>query len=375
MASTSRRAGAPVSLRLAEQPYQFEFFQAVRVLERMARQRAESSSLAHASGCEAWVPVGADGPPKRETVRFRALVSHAFPPSEVCSLKLREDHGGEPEAPLAEMTVAFMGLTGPSGVLPQHYTQLVIERVRRKDESLRDFLDLFNHRFISLFFRAWEKYRLPAAFERALSDPDAADEDLFTRALYCLVGLGTERLRGRLRFPDPVFLYFSGHCAHRRPTVAALESMIEEYFQLPVRVLQFEGQWLYLSAEDQTQMPAARDPDGRNCRLGWDVVVGQRVWSVENKFRVRLGPLDYESFCRFTPLGDGLVPLCQLIRCRVGPEFDFDIQPVLKADEVPWCRAGGDERSASRLGWNTWLRSRPMPADGDEAVFVNEGNP
>jgi len=358
-----------VSQRLAEEPYKFDFFQAVRLLEQIARERSPDDR----SGVR--VPVGADGPPRRETVRFRALPSHTFPPCEVYSLEFSPESTSD-EAPTtpAEMVVSFMGLTGPSGVLPQHYTQLVIDRIRQKDHSLRDFLDLFNHRAVSLFFRAWEKYRLPATFERAAVDPQA-DEDLFTSSLYCLLGLGTSRLRRRLQVSDPAFLYFSGHFSHYPRTVAALECIIADYFELPVVVLQFQGQWLYLSSEDQSRTPWAREPDGRNCQLGWNVVVGQRVWSVENKFRVRLGPLGYEQFCRFTPNGDGLVPLCQLVRSYVGPEFDFDVQPVLKAEETPWCRAGGDESAASRLGWNTWLRSRPMPKDADEAVFVNDGYP
>ena len=104
-------------------------------------------------------------------------------------------------------------------------------------------------------------------------------------------------------------------------------------------------------------------------------MVGDRVWSVENKFRVRLGPLDYERFCRFTHMGEYLLPLCQLVRSYVGPEFDSDVQPVLRAEEAPECRLGGDILDGSRLGWNTWLRSKPLPKDADEAVFVNEGHP
>jgi len=104
-------------------------------------------------------------------------------------------------------------------------------------------------------------------------------------------------------------------------------------------------------------------------------VVGERVWSIENKFRVRLGPVGYEQFCRFTPMGEGLMPLCQFVRSYVGPEFDFDVQPVLRAQEVPECRLGGDVMAGSRLGWNTWLRSKTLPKDADEAVFVNEGYP
>ena len=101
----------------------------------------------------------------------------------------------------------------------------------------------------------------------------------------------------------------------------------------------------------------------------------ERVWNAEAKFRARLGPLDYRQFCRFTPAGDGLEPLCQLVRSYVGPHFDFDVRPVLKADEVPWCKLGGEGPDQSRLGWNTWIRSDPFDHDVDDAVFEMEGLP
>ena len=105
-----------------------------------------------------------------------------------------------------------MGLTGPSGVLPEHYTRLLIERLRAKDYTLRDFLDLFNHRVISLFYRAWEKYRFQFVYEQVkLGAVGDETEDFFTKCLYCLVGMGTGGLRGRQKIDDETFLYYGGH--------------------------------------------------------------------------------------------------------------------------------------------------------------------
>ena len=370
MASQSRRTSVAVSQQLADEPYRFAFFQAVRLAEQVARER-----LREQDGKE-YFPVGYDNPPQREAVRFRTLASHTFPPGEVVSVRLNEPaEAGEHDRPLTEMVVAFLGLTGPSGVLPRHYTQLLIDRVRQKDFALRDFLDAFHHRTLSLFYRAWEKYRLPAAFERAALDPHAESEDLFSRCLYCLVGFGTNRLRGRLQVSDAVFLYFSGHFAHHPRTVAAAEAMLQEYFAIPVQVLQFQGQWLHLSTADRSQTGSPDPPRGKNCQLGMSLIIGRRVWSVENKFRVRLGPLTYEQFCRFMPRRHGLTSLCQLVRTYVGPEFDFDVQPVLKAAEVPRFRAGRAGEVPSYLGWNTWLRGKPLPRDADDAVFTHDGSP
>ncbi len=98
-------------------------------------------------------------------------------------------------------------------------------------------------------------------------------------------------------------------------------------------------------------------------------MIGARVWNVTSKFRIRLGPLSYAQFRRFIPSGDALEPVSQLVRQYVGGEFDFDVQPVLRGEEVPWCRLGGNPADAARLGWNTWVRSGPFDRDVDDAVF------
>jgi type VI secretion system protein ImpH len=360
--------GRPLSEVLFQEGYRFDFFQAVRLLQRMACEESAAERR--------WpqYPVGLDHSPRQEVVRFRALPAHSFPPGSIRMIGRPDDRGrDETRTAPAEMITSFLGLTGPNGALPQHYTTLLIERVRAKDFALRDFLDLFNHRLISLFYRAWEKYRFAIAYERHELEGAEGRDDLFTACLYCLVGLGTAGLRGRLQFDDEAFLFYAGYFAHFPRSALALEIMLGDYFELPVRLEQFQGQWLYLSRDDRSCLPSSQWPQGRHNQVGASVVLGERVWDVESKFRVRLGPLGYRAFCRFLPFGDALRPLGQMVRSYVGPQFDFDVQPVLKAAEVPWCRLGGDGADPSRLGWNTWLRSRPFERNVDDAVFSPEG--
>src|SRR5262249_10728187 len=133
-----------------------------------------------------------------------------------------------------------------------------------------------------------------------------------------------------------------------------------------------QGQWLYLGEQDRSRMSGRKGGRGRNNRPGIDLVVGRRVWDVQSKFRVRVGPVGYAEFRRLMPSGDRLKAFCQLTRTYVGAGLDFDVQPVLKAAEVPLCRlASSGERS--RLGWNTWAHSRAMTRDVDDAVFSASG--
>lgn len=358
--------------------YDFEFFQAVRLLERLfPKLRA----------------VGRGAKPDGEVVRFKSWYSLKFPPATVYDLKLPD---ADPALPfrIPQMVVTFLSMAGASGVLPRHYTEMIgrIDRDVRGPEryALRDFLDLFTHRFVSLFFRAWEKYRFMVPYERgefALRDPDP-----FTRGLFSLVGMGTSGLRDRMRvalrdeedgmpretvlgrIDDLSALWFSGFLAHRSRNALSLEAMLAAYVRMPVKVCQFQGQWLRLDADNQSVMGPI---NGNNC-LGRNVIVGDRIWDVQSKIRVQLGPMSYNQFLEFLPdraprpERKGIFLLAQLVRLYLGPEMDVEFQLILKKDEVPGCKVGPGLGLGSRLGWNTWSKRKPMPRDAADAVFQAE---
>jgi type VI secretion system protein ImpH len=355
---------SPIS-QLKRHPQRFDFFQAIRLLETLVSESPDTRKR---------LPIGFDFRPDEEAVRLRAVVSHAFPSSAISELEFDvvddddKDHLLPPE-----MTVSFMGLTGPSGVLPQHYTRLLIDRVRAKDIALRDFLDLFHHRIISHFYRAWEKNHFAIAYESANRN---GRTDPLTLGMYSLIGFGTAGLGGRLDVKDETFLFYGGQFSRAPKTAISLERMISDYFEVNTQVLQFQGQWLALSVGDQTCFATIGQPLGRNTQLGVTAVAGERVWGIESKFRVRLGPLNYEQFLQLTPGGKQLRLLGQFVRMYVGVELDFDIQPVLRKDEVPMCQLGASAAGGgARLGWNTWIRSLPMSNDADDAAFISEGLP
>ena len=364
MAAAHGRTSPRLSEELLAEPGRFDFFQAVRLLEWIARERSPDLRRQRQ-------PVGQDALPEREVVRFRALPALSFPTASIHSIR-QAANGQAParaETPL-EMTVAFLGLSGPAGVMPHHYTALLLRRIRNKDYSLRDWLDIFHHRLISLFYRSWEKYRLPFSYERYRLAPAGTPPDTVTQGLFCLAGFGTKGLRGRIDVPDEAFLHYAGHfSAQARPAVS-LEALLEDYFEMTIRVQQCQGQWLYLEDEDLAVMPS-RKQAGQNNLLGRNCVAGARVWDVQSKFRLRVGPLNYTQFRGLMPNGDDLRALCQMTRTYVGPDIDFDVQVVLEAREVPPCQLAksGDR---PQLGWNTWLHAKARAQDADDAVFAIE---
>jgi type VI secretion system protein ImpH len=348
MATQNGRADPPLERVLFEEGYRFDFFQAVRVLERLYPNRQ---------------PVGRDALPSQEVVRFRSHLSLSFPPSAIHEIERLQDGSGP-----AQMTVAFMGLTGLLGVLPRHYTELLLERVRHKDQTLRDFLDLFNHRLISLFYRAWEKYRFPIAYERAMVQQEGYDR--FSLHLFDLLGLGTRGLRGRLEVEDEALLFYAGLLAQHPHSASALEELLQDYFGIPVQVTQFVGQWLTLSEANRSRLGLR---EGNNA-LGVNAVAGSRVWDQQGKFRLHLGPLTYDEFCRFLPSGEAFAQLISLTRFYAGQEWDFDVQLILKAVEVPACRLGETGAQAPRLGWSTWLKSKGGCRDAEDVILAGKPN-
>lgn len=342
MATESGRTETPLSKSLWDEPYRFRFFQAVRLLERLNPGKK---------------PVGYHFPLDEEVVRFRSRLSLNFPPSEIHEIRRSADKRGRETT---EMTVAFLGMIGPLGALPVPYTELAMERARFKDRALWEFLDLFHHRMVSLFYRAWEKYRFPVAYERSR-------DDRFTGYLYHLIGLGTSGLKRRQAFPDIALLLYSGLIAQRPHSATALRAILADYFRVPVHIEQMRGQWLEIDEDSLTFLGKA------NCRLGVDAIAGSRLWDQQSKFRVQLGPLGFSRFFAFLPPGQWYRPASELVRLLAGMEFDFDFQLILKKEEVPACHLASQTGQQAMLGWTTWLKTMPTRQD-DPQVILNVKN-
>jgi len=340
MASESGRSAVSIKESLYERPSRFEFFQAVRLLRRLRGWRGS---------------IAADDPDE-EALRFRSDVSLVFPTSDVADL----DPPGEEER-VDVMTVAFMGMAtgGSFGSLPTRYAEQVLEQEKQKDFALRDFFDLFNHRFVSLFYRAWEKYRLPVQYE-------TGDVRFFERALSGVIGMGTDGLAGRIALEDHALLSRAGLLAMAPVPESVLAALLESYLGVPVEVEQFLRSWYDIDKGEQNRLGAA------NSRLGEDLFIGARVCLAQFKFGLRLGPLDWDCYQDFFPTAEAFHALVDLVRLAVTPELDFQTRLILRAEQVPALRLEHTPSQACRLGWSTWLKSEEFRRDPDDAVLVPE---
>lgn len=322
---------------LREEPYSFEFFQAVRLLGLLFPEKQ---------------PVGRFASLRTEVVRFGANSDYAFPASQIARMEWTED-----APPL--MRVNFMGLTGPMGLLPLYYSALVRERLRARDTAIGDFLDIFNHRAISLFYQAWEKYRFTVAYERG-------DEDRFSRYLLDLVGIGTPGLQRRQSISDEALLFYAGLISPHARSATALRQLLWDYFDVPVEIEQFVGAWHPLEADTQCRFS---ETGAYSEQLGVGAVVGDEVWDQQSGVRIRLGPLTLSQYLDFLPDGAAHEPLRVLARFFAGDAIDFELQLVLKREDAPPCKLGEEGAATPRLGWLTWARTSPLSHDPGDTIL------
>jgi type VI secretion system protein ImpH len=341
MASSIWGTDSPIGDLLFTASTEFDFFQAVRLLGRIAPTRNR---------------VGVGTEPGAEAVRFRGHPPLAFQASAIHSIQ--QENGGPPA-----MTVAFMGLTGIHGVLPTQYTELTLDQIFAGDEALRDFLDLFNHRLIALFYRAWEKHHFFIEYERRRLEESA--EDAFTSWLFDLIGLGSKGLKGRLPVADKALLRYAGLISQRPHSASAMTGILRDYFSVPVHIEQFCGVWHRLEDQDLCFIGS----DELSNQLGHGAVAGDAVWIRQSLITVEFGPLLWTQFQDFLPDGDAFRKAAGLIRFFLGDEVNFEIRTVLGAEEVPECCINSNFEPSARLGWSSWLKTDAFQDEARDALF------
>ncbi len=315
----------------------FELFQLIRVLEGRRAERGHPGTF---------------GDPSAEVVRLSQNPSLGSAPREVQEIELA-DTGPD------RLTANTFGLLGGMGVLPHPYSVLVLERQRVGDRSPRDFLDIFQHRALSLLYAAWRKGRPELALERGL-------EDTALSHLLDLVGMGHE--------PDEAFPgvrretigWYMGILAAPTRSAPALEQLLMDRFETEVSVEPFIGGWLRLGPDDLCRIGEETEAD----LLGAGAVVGDEVWDPHARIRIRMGPLSRDAYDRLLPGAPDHELLRRLVRFFTHDGVEAELQLVLRREEVAGTRLEAHSDSSPPLGWGSWLASRPRAEDADETILT-----
>jgi len=336
MAAEDRTATPAVELfeQLVRAPHEFDFFQLLRRLECVYRDHPRLA-------CS---PRPADDP-----VRLGQQPSLAFAPRTVAAF----EPGGPNSPPRVE--VLFFGLFGPNGPLPLHLTEYVYDRLHNAgDATLARFADVFHHRLVSLFYRAWADAQPTVQYDRP-------EDDRFWKYVGALFGMGLPSFRDRDAVPDDAKRYYAGWLACQTRSADGLEAMLSDFFQLPVRIDEFIGEWIDIPEDCRFALESAPETGS----LGASAPIGSQVWTCQQKFRIVLGPLTYEQYLRFLPGGASLPCLAALVRNDVGDELEWDVQLILKKEDVPPLLVGG----LGTLGWTSWLGEEGRGQDAADLVL------
>lgn len=333
--------------RLLAEPRRFRFDAALRVLARAMR----TSEMT-------------------EAARFRSPPGVGYAAADITGIEPPAD--GLP----AKVTTPVITLTGPTGVLPQLYTETLTITLRNRSRALHDFLDTLSQRVIAFFAQAGLKYRINRVAESVA--PEASPhEDPVARALLAFTGYATPRLTPRLAIGTEPLLHYSGFFAGHPRSAERLGALTSDWLGRKVEVVQFVGAWLPLAPDQRSSFAVGRRPGAFNS-LGVDAAIGVRAWDPQARIILRIGPLDLAGFAALLPDRPGLQRLVSLVRAYLGFEIGFAINPILAGPEIPPLLLGPSADPPPRLGWNTWVPSPSPPlggvprADAYDAVFEAE---
>lgn len=281
-----------------------------------------------------------------DPVRLAQLPATIFAPAELAACE-----PGLANRP-PRLLVYSLGLLGPDGPLPLHLTEYVRERQRHaSDQTLARFLDIFHHRMLSLFYRAWAQAQPAVAFDRPA-------EDRFGTYVGTLSGHGLPAWQQRDAMPDLAKRHFAGLLAAQTRHADGLGAILSSLLGLPVRIRQFIGHWLQLPADCQLRLGESPETGS----LGQTTTLGGRVWDHQNRFRIEIGPLALADYQRCLPGAPLLTLVRAVVRNWCGDALDWELNPILSEPEVPALRLG----ASARLGWTTWAHRGRLGHDGAE---------
>ncbi|NOY76013.1 MAG: type VI secretion system baseplate subunit TssG [Kiritimatiellaeota bacterium] len=347
METTNRKHADYLIRRLCREATDYDFFQAVRLLEQAHGDKPRVGRSLRVSD---------------DLLRFGQTPTLEFAPSTISAFVA----GTHKPAPT--MFVYFLGLLGPNGALPLFLTEFVRNRERNNSDSTQNrFLDIFNNRIIALFYRAWALNSQAVSYDRP-------EDDWVSLAISCIAGYGDETLKHRDSVPDAAKSFFSGLMATQSVSEEGLTSILSGFFQIPVKVSSFTPRWLRVSSEYFCRLGApsnefggvvfqrsARTAENENSELGGTAMLGKSYRDRTQRFTIHLGPLDFDDFERLLPGAKSFTRLMDWVRNYLTDPLCWDIRFTLKADAVPKTRLGG----YGRLGYSTWLKAISFENDAE----------
>lgn len=336
MASQNRNQSIAIETlnELQREPYKYDFYQSLRLIECIYRDKQR---------------FGHSAKPSDDAIRLGQLPTMQFAPATIAAFEKNENS-------IAALKVYFFGVFGPNGPLPFHLTEYVRNRIHAgKDPTIAGFADLFHHRLLSLFYRAW-------ADKEPTVQLDRPEKDRFSFYVGSFLGIAEHSQKQRDEISDHTKLHFAAHMGGKTKHASGLRAILNAYFQIPIKIKEFVGEWLAIPNDSLCYLNA----DQRVGQLGVSATIGTRSWQCMHKFRIVAGPLSLQQFESFLPNGRKITALCSLVKNYIGFELGWDINLILQKEDVPAVQLG----KYGQLGWTSWLLTQNRSQDSND-LFID----
>lgn len=324
---------SPVFSALMAQGFEFDMGQAIYLLDCLHPQS---------------VPFGQGDDPRKESFLVSSNVSFGVPSGEISQISMA------PQGHI-HLKTNMLGIAGVYGPLPPPFAELAMDRGRQKDHVMVDFLDIFNHRMTSLWYRIHRRWR-PI-------DPYHPPEK--SNIGKTLLNLGGQWSRHQ-RF-EKALLPFAGLLWQQSRSAVGLEVMLSQYFSLPTQVNQFMGGWLRADESQQSQIGLY---ESQWNRLGIDALLGHKSWGQEKGIEIVMGRIPWSRFLNLLPGESGFQTLNEMSEYYAGQSYKKRFRFQIAPHEIRLMNLG---HSKLYLGYTSWLAGpqKSMASVSAHHVVVN----
>lgn len=276
---------------LKERGYEFNFFQAVSLLEEYFESKSRDKDSV-AGG----------------RVRFAADPDIVFPSSDIHDVKNDPDNG-------VQLFLSFMGLLGISSPLPHYFTEYGAMHAKESN-ALTDFLNIFDHRIYTLFYRAWKKYRTVPTWAQS------EDFEIYKR-ISSLAGFTSKNNDSSSGSSMTAYAGLLSSAAHN--AAGLTEILTDCMLGVNVKIEQWAPRWARITGLQKL---------GVSFQLGNEAMLGDRIFDRSGKINVILELTDKEAFSKYLP-GSGSIERVKEIVTLYSPQpLAFDIEVRFKPSDL-----------------------------------------
>lgn len=337
MQTKKRIAESGVVQHLLAEPYRYQFVQAVRILLCWLRRQDVSHTQAFS-----------------QVLRFKNSLSMCFPASEIERLTLDDNEQ-------VTLVPAFMRFLGVGGTLPLHHSErIAADRLSSKDAGVSAFLDVFSHRMLTLYYQAWEKYRLESTLQTQTTDVQLP-------LLMALAGVQRHALPSSGEtdaVTQDVAAWYAGLLRCRPVSAQAIAPVLAEYCGVPIALQQFVGSWDYLEKNRRSLLGSV------NFTLARGATLGLRLWRHDRRVCLHIGPLDPAGLQRFLPRSAGAAALAKMLALFGVPDLQYEVRLILSPPCITPLLLSANPAERRRLGWTTFLQTAQGKVRGAQVRYL-----